>query len=169
MNQTVATSLLSERYVLVTWHMNKSLGCHTRKEMIKYTHILFQAETNIKEELLWGEKNESLPILFKVICCVLYHSTARCPNANHWVNYGTYTWWDMLPETGSQVEQTRHEVGSMWSYWPTLKHHQGTGIGRTPAQCFPSLPTPHTWLSASPSSTLSMHTGKAPSTALHPI
>lgn len=40
MYQTVLVSLLSERYVLLISHMNKSLGCHTRKEMIKYTHTL---------------------------------------------------------------------------------------------------------------------------------
>jgi len=31
--------------------MDKSLGCHTKKEMIKHIDTLFKADTNIKHDL----------------------------------------------------------------------------------------------------------------------
>lgn len=53
MYQTVLISLLSERYVLVTWHMNKSLGYHTRKEMIKYTILSFKQKQTLRKNYFW--------------------------------------------------------------------------------------------------------------------
>lgn len=52
----------------------------------------------------------------------------------HMVRYGP---WKRLT-----AEQTRQD-DFMWSYQPTLGCHQGTGIGRAPVWCFPSLPTHH--------------------------
>lgn len=97
----------------------------------------------------FGGKSKSLPILFKVICCVLYHGAALCPNANRWLNYGIYTWWNMVPETASQLN--RADRG--WHHVELLTHSQappGTNpalvehqLSASPACWHPTLGSQH--------------------------
>lgn len=53
--------------------------------------LSFKLKQTLRKNYFGGKKNESLPILFKVICCASYHGAAVCPNVNHGVNYGMRT------------------------------------------------------------------------------
>lgn len=85
MYQTVPISLPSKRYVLVTWHMNKSPGRHTRQERIKYTQCCLSSRNKHYRRITSGGEMKACQYLLKSFA-------ALCPYAHSRVNYGMCAW-----------------------------------------------------------------------------